>query len=81
MATKWDSEMIAKVRSILGDIDDSKLTAILSLEPSLDEIEEAVLKVQGVGGVRVHDEWPLEGKAGAIFDILAADLDDESRNH
>ncbi len=80
MITKWDDETIAKARRILGDVDDSKLMEILALEPSLNEIEEAVLKIQGLGGLHGHDKWPLEGKAGTIFDILAADLEDELRN-
>ena len=79
MPMKWDSAMIAKARVILGDVDDSKLTAILELDPSLEEIEEAVLKVQGLAGLHRHDEWPLRGKAGLIFDILSSELDDESR--
>ena len=81
MTTNWENEKIAEMKAMIGDVDDSKLAAILELDPSLEEVEEAVLKVQGLDGPRGHDEWPLKGKAGLIFDLLSAELNDESHSH
>lgn len=62
---------------LVGDIDDVQLTQILSLEPSMAEIEEAVLWIGGEADELAKSGRALTGKAAAIFEILAADLEEE----
>lgn len=80
MSGPWKGATIAEVRNILGDVDDVKLTAILALEPMLEEVEEAVSWADGME-IKGNSEWPLKGKVGEIYDILTAELDDESHEH
>ena len=62
---------------LVGDIDDVQLTQILSLEPSMADIEEAVLWIDGEADELAKSGRALTGKAAAIFEILAADLEEE----
>ena len=81
MTTTWSEEAVSQLRRLVGDIDDAKVSAILALNPTLQEIEEAVIWIEESGELRPDGEWRLSGKAGEIFDILTADLEDESRAH
>lgn len=71
-----DEETFSDLRRIVGDIDDMRLAAILALDPNREEIEEAVEWADGYASLGGHENWPLSGKVGAIFDILTGDLED-----
>lgn len=68
----------AELRHMLGDIDDMRLAAILSLDPTIEEIERALAWAEGTADAAGNGPWPLDGKAGEIFEILTADVEDES---
>lgn len=80
MAGPWSEAILDEVRNILGDVDDAKMIAILALNPTLEEIEKAASWADG-SEIKSDSEWPLKGKIGEIYDILTADLDDESHVH
>jgi predicted phosphoribosyltransferase len=67
------------VRRIAGDVDDAKLSEILTLAPSLQELEEASIWASGNGDLRARQGHPLHGKAARLFNILTADEDEEPR--
>jgi hypothetical protein len=75
----WTDNDISRLRHAIGDIDDSKLTAILALAPSYEEVLEAVALVEGDSETLGKGERWLSGKVGAIFEILVADVEDELR--
>jgi hypothetical protein len=58
---------------LLGDTDPSKLSQILALEPTMAEVEEAVLWSSGDGDILGKQGLQLTGKVAAIFDIIMAD--------
>jgi hypothetical protein len=60
------------LRSIVGTIDDDKVIEILELQPSVSEVEQAIVWAGGNGGVLSKGGRPLTGKAAAIVDILTA---------
>jgi len=64
-----------EIKKVLRRLDGAQLSAILALEPTIHELEEAAAWLDGDGDRLAH---PLEGKAAAIFDILdrEQDLDD-----
>jgi len=80
MAEIGITNAVVELRRIAGDIDDEKAAIILSLNPTRDEIEAAVAWAEGRGDARGDGHWPLDGKAGQIFEILTAD-DEEERPH
>ena len=60
------------VKSILGDIDADKLIAIMSLKPTVAEVERASLWLAGDTDVFGAGE-PIKGTASDIVSILTAD--------
>jgi len=58
---------------ILGDMDDSTLVAIMALHPSVAQLEEARLWLDGAGDVLGKEKRPLDGVVAQIFDMLAAE--------
>jgi hypothetical protein len=69
---------LAELRRITGDIDDATAASILSLDPTLEDVEEAVAWAEGRGDAPGNGSWPLTGKAGEIFEILVAGAEEES---
>jgi hypothetical protein len=67
----------ADLTALLGDIDDDKFAEILRLDPSLSDIEQAVIWARGEGEVLGKSGHPLLGKAARIFEIVTADEDEE----
>lgn len=61
------------LKNIVGDIDDDKIIAILELQPTLAELEEAAVWATGDGDVLAKEGRPLAGVAAEIFEILTAD--------
>ncbi|MDE2464082.1 MAG: hypothetical protein KGO02_10255 [Alphaproteobacteria bacterium] len=68
----------AELVHLVGDIDDAPLMDILALSPSVAEVEEAVLWAEGEGDVLARSGHSLTGKAAIIYEILTADLEEDS---
>ncbi len=68
----------ADITSILGDIDSDKLLAILSLRPTIAEVEEASIWLSGNADVFGANE-PIKGNASHIITILTAAEEEDPR--
>lgn len=68
----------AELQDILGDIDERQAILIMTLRPTVAQIEEAAVWAAGDGDLLAREGRPLEGKVAAIFDILTADEDEEA---
>lgn len=66
----------ADITSILGNLDAEKLLAILSLHPTVTEVEEASIWLSGDADVFDADE-PVKGNASHIITILTAEEEEE----
>jgi len=64
---------------ILGDMDDSTLVAIMALHPSVAQLEEARLWLDGAGDVLGKEKRPLDGVVAQIFDMLALEDEEQPR--
>ena len=60
------------VRRIVGDIDDPKVLEILDLEPTIVELEEAVVGAAGDADILGKEEHQLSAVAYKIVEILTA---------
>jgi putative phosphoribosyl transferase len=69
----------AAVRRAAGDIEETKIAAILRLKPTLGEIEEAAEWALGRGDVLSKSGRALRGKIGAIYDLLTAEDEEQTR--
>jgi hypothetical protein len=65
-----------EVQRLLGELGAARVAAVLALQPSLEELEEAAAWMAGEGDVPAQAGHPLAGKAAAIFDIVRAGRDD-----
>lgn len=65
------------ITSILGKIDRAKLIEIISLEPTIADIEQASLWLSGDADV-FGAAPPVKGKASHIVTILTANEEEES---
>ncbi len=65
------------LHQILGDMDDSTAVAILALHPSVAQLEEARVWLNGAGDVLGKEHRPLDGVVAEIFDMLAAEQEEE----
>ena len=64
---------------VLGDMDDSTLVAIMALHPSVAQLEEARLWLNGAGDVLGKEKRPLDGVVARIFDLLAVEDEEQPR--
>ena len=64
---------------ILGDMDDSTLVAIMALHPSVAQLEEARLWLNGAGDVLGKEKRPLDGVVALIFDMLSVEEEEQPR--
>ncbi|MDR3471336.1 MAG: hypothetical protein P4M09_06560 [Devosia sp.] len=62
------------VRRLCGSVTDQQIAAILATGARLDEIETAVAWVAGEDDVMGEERRPLAGRAGAVYDILSAEV-------
>ena len=60
-------------RQILGDLDDSTAVAILALHPTVAQLEEARIWLDGGNDALGKGHRPLDGVVAQIFDILKVD--------
>ena len=65
-----------EITSILGNLDSDKLLAILSLQPTIAEVEEASIWLSGDADVFGANE-PVKGNASHIITILTAEEEEE----
>ena len=61
------------LHQILGEMDDSTAVAILALHPSVAQLEEARVWLNGGGDVLGKEHRPLDGVVAEIFDMLKVD--------
>lgn len=66
------------IRRILGNLDETKLLAIMALQPGVVDIEEASLWLAGDSDIFGSGQ-PLKPVAGDIVAILTAEEEDERR--
>jgi hypothetical protein len=64
------------LQRILGDMDASTAVAILSLRPSITQVEEARVWLDGEGDVLGKERRPLDGVVARIFDMLKVEEED-----
>ena len=81
MTTIWSEQSISDLRKVLGNVDDTTLTAILELNPTFEEIEEAIMWLDGRAEKPANGGWPLVGHVGEIFEILVAGAEGKSQIH
>ena len=67
-------------RRLLGEADEGKIAEVLAVQPTIWELEEAAIWHRGDGDVLGKTGRPLSGKAARIFEILAADDEDDTRD-
>ena len=63
----------SNLRQILGDLDNGTAVAILALHPSIAQLEEARVWLDGAGDVLGKEHRPLDGVVAQIFDMLTVD--------
>jgi uncharacterized protein (DUF1810 family) len=64
------------VKDVLGNMDDSKLVAIMALRPTIADLEEASMWLSGDADVFGAGR-PVKGVAGEIVAILTADEEED----
>ena len=65
-----------EIVAMLGPLDEDKLIALINLRPTVAEVEEASVWLDGDRDV-FGAEPPLRGKASDIVTLLTADEEDE----
>ena len=68
-----------EVRSIVGDVDDTIVSEILTLAPTREELAEALMWASGNGDIRAREGGKPEGKTARIVSILTADEEQDER--
>ena len=81
MQTRSTAVNTRELRSIVGDIDEAKIIEILKLNPSVTDLEEAVIWDGGDGDTLGKQGHPLVRTAAQIFEILTADDDESQAEH
>lgn len=66
---------------IVGDLEDSKVAAILALAPTAQEVEAAVLWAEAENDVVNELEQPLTGATALIYEILITRKDYGEEEH
>jgi hypothetical protein len=61
------------LRAAVGDVDDATIIEILNLQPTIAELEEAVVWASGDGDVLAKSGHPLTGKVAQIVELLTAE--------
>jgi hypothetical protein len=65
------------VHKILGEMEDSTAVAILALHPTVAQLEEARIWLDGAGDVLGKEHRPLDGVVAQIFDMLSVEEEEE----
>jgi hypothetical protein len=61
------------VKDIVGDLDGAKIAALLAVDATPADLEEAVAWAAGESDVMGDLERPLDGVVARLYDILTAD--------
>ena len=61
------------LRQILGEMENGTAVAILALHPSVAQLEEARVWLNGAGDVLGKERRPLDGVVAQIFDMLSVE--------
>ncbi len=64
------------LKAVLGQIDEDKVIAILELEPTLSELEEAAALLTGDSDILAKSGHHPSERVAEIVDILTADEDE-----
>lgn len=62
-----------EVRTVVGEVEAGKLAAILAIEPTVPELEEAAAQAAGESDVMGELERPLAGRSAQVYEVLTAD--------
>jgi hypothetical protein len=62
------------VRHVAGPVTDNTVAAVLSLEPSMEELEVAGSYLRGEGSKVDRRGHPMTGKVAQLYDVLTADV-------
>lgn len=62
-----------EIAARVGDLDDAVIAAILEIEPTAEELDEALAWAEGEDDVMGEMERSLSGKVAQIYEILTAD--------
>ncbi|HET9902607.1 MAG TPA: hypothetical protein VFQ27_02760 [Xanthobacteraceae bacterium] len=65
-----------EIKAVVGDLEDSKVIEILHLQPTVAELEEAMIWASGDGDLLGKQGRPMSGKVAALVELLTADEDD-----
>jgi hypothetical protein len=65
-----------ELRAAAGNVDDATVIEILNLQPTLAELEEAVVWASGDGDVLARNGHQLAGKVAQLVELLTADEDE-----
>lgn len=63
--------------SLAGETAADKVGDVLALNPTLEELEEALAWARGDGDILAKQGHPLTAKIAALCEILESDQDDE----
>lgn len=65
------------IRDVVGDIDDLKAAAIADMDPSIEELEEAVAWAQAESDVMGELERSSNAVVAALYELLVSELPPE----
>lgn len=65
------------VRQVLGDLDDAKVAAILTLKPSLADLEDAAICMAGDQDILAESGHQVAATASRIIELLAEEEEAE----
>lgn len=65
------------VKAILGDLDEGKILPILALQPTVTDLEDALMWL--AGDLDVFEPRPLKGIASQIVTVLTEHEEEERR--
>ncbi len=68
-----------EIRQILGPTDDEQVMAILETGATVAEVMEAFEWLSGDDRLGTELEHTRRGRAGAVYEILARDIEEEDR--
>lgn len=64
---------------VLGNLDDAEIVEILTLHPTVSEVEQAALWLAGEGEILATQGHTLSGVVAEIVDIVTGDEEDEDK--
>ena len=66
---------------LVGDLADAKVAAIMTIDPSVEDLEEAIAWAESEDDVMGALRKPLAGKAARVYEILMTrkEFDDDER--